>query len=196
MKFQLHTPFNGSATSTQELPATDLSDATGYQVFANWTVTTPAAAQFADTAVDATEDTITIEAHGMTTGLKGQVTTDTTLPTGISAATDYYVIAVDDDTIQLAASLADALAGTAIDIEDAGTGPHTFTATAIAGGVLKLQSSVDGTNWSDISGETSNITATGSKFYAVQANAYYAAVRAHLTLTAGQISLTVKVSKK
>jgi hypothetical protein len=55
-----------------------------------------------------------------------QLTTTTTLPSGLSLATDYYVIKVSDTTIKLATSYANAVAGTAIDITDAGTGTHTI----------------------------------------------------------------------
>ena len=55
-----------------------------------------------------------------------QLTTTTTLPAGLSLATDYYVIKVTDLTCKLATSYANAVAGTAIDITDAGTGTHTI----------------------------------------------------------------------
>ena len=55
-----------------------------------------------------------------------QLTTTTTLPAGLALATDYYVIKVTDLTCQLATSYANAVAGTPIDITDAGTGTHTI----------------------------------------------------------------------
>jgi len=55
-----------------------------------------------------------------------QLTTTGTLPAGLALATDYYVIKVTDLTIKLATSYANAVAGTAIDITDAGTGTHTI----------------------------------------------------------------------
>jgi hypothetical protein len=55
-----------------------------------------------------------------------RLTTTTTLPAGLSLATDYYVIKVSDLTCKLATSYANAVAGTAIDITDAGTGTHTI----------------------------------------------------------------------
>lgn len=55
-----------------------------------------------------------------------QLTTTTTLPAGLSLATDYYVIKVTDTTIKLATSYANAVAGTSINITDAGTGTHTI----------------------------------------------------------------------
>jgi hypothetical protein len=60
-------------------------------------------------------------------GTRVQLTTTTTLPAGLSPATNYYVIKVTDGTFKLATSYANAVAGTAIDITDAGTGTHTIT---------------------------------------------------------------------
>lgn len=56
-----------------------------------------------------------------------QLTTSGTLPAGLALATDYYVIKTSDTTIQLATSYANAVAGTAINITDAGTGTHNIT---------------------------------------------------------------------
>lgn len=61
------------------------------------------------------------------TGTRVRLTTTTTLPAGLATATDYYVIKVTDSTFKLATSYANAVAGTAIDITDAGTGTHTIT---------------------------------------------------------------------
>lgn len=61
------------------------------------------------------------------TGTRVRLTTTTTLPAGLATATDYYVIRVSDSTFKLATSYANAVAGTAIDITDAGTGTHTVT---------------------------------------------------------------------
>lgn len=56
-----------------------------------------------------------------------QLTTSGTLPAGLATATNYYVIKVSDLTCKFATSYANAVAGTAIDITDAGTGTHTIT---------------------------------------------------------------------
>lgn len=61
------------------------------------------------------------------TGTRVRLTTTTTLPAGLATATDYYVIRVSDTTFKLATSYANAIAGTAINITDAGTGTHTIT---------------------------------------------------------------------
>ncbi len=59
------------------------------------------------------------------TGTRVRLTTTTTLPGGLATATDYYFIRVSDTTFKLATSYANAVAGTAINITDAGTGTHT-----------------------------------------------------------------------
>ena len=59
------------------------------------------------------------------TGTRVRLTTTTTLPAGLATGTDYYLIRVNDDDFKLATSYANAIAGTAIDITDAGTGTHT-----------------------------------------------------------------------
>lgn len=59
------------------------------------------------------------------TGTRMRLTTTTTLPAGLATATDYYYIKVTDSTFKLATSYANAIAGTAINITDAGTGTHS-----------------------------------------------------------------------
>jgi len=61
------------------------------------------------------------------TGTRVRLTTTTTLPAGLATATDYYVIVVDENTFKLATTYANAVAGTQIDITDAGTGTHTMS---------------------------------------------------------------------
>jgi len=86
---------------------------------------------FIDGDVTVGTDIIAETAHGMTTGLEIQLTTTGTLPAGLALSTNYYIIKVDDDSIKLAASYADAVAGTpAVDITAAASGgTHTVTAT-------------------------------------------------------------------
>jgi len=61
------------------------------------------------------------------TGTRVRLTTTTTLPAPLATATDYYVIRMSDGTFELATSYANAIAGTQINITDAGTGTHTVT---------------------------------------------------------------------
>ena len=58
---------------------------------------------------------------------KVRFTTTTTLPTGLSLATDYWLVRVSATTCRVATSLSNAIAGTVIAYTDAGTGTHTMT---------------------------------------------------------------------
>jgi hypothetical protein len=75
--------------------------------------------------VDAGTDTIEIEDHGLVTGDGPAVVyaPDGTIPGGLTPLADVWAIRVDDDHLQLAASSADAVAGTEINLTDAGSGP-------------------------------------------------------------------------
>lgn len=82
------------------------------------------------TATHGTE-TFTAVAHGLETGDGPiRVSSSTTLPAGLTAGTDYWVIYVDADNFQLATTLANAYAGTELTISDNGTGTHTLSDTA------------------------------------------------------------------
>ena len=168
-----------TTTTSDEI---DLDGAETVGVQATVDVNTPSAGVFTAAADDICTDT----AHGFTTGLKGQASTTTTLPAGLSAATDYFVIVVSADTYKLADSLANALAGTAIDITDAGTGTHTFTPTSLAGATVKLEKSNDNVNWSDVAAATS-ITADGTTWLEID-RPKFRWLRISYTLTAGRLS--------
>lgn len=153
-----------------------------------------------NSSVGVLANTIAMTAHGYVTGLKGQLTVKSgggTLPTGVTTGTDYFVIAIDANTISLAASLADALAGTAINITGQGTTANTFTftATSLAGCSVHLEGSVDGIVWIDITSASANITATSNAWIHLT-NAYYHYMRAVLAMTAGQVGLTCNVAMK
>jgi hypothetical protein len=139
--------------------------------------------------VDIVSNTVTVPDHGYTTGFKVQLTTDGTLPAGLSTATDYFLIVVDENTLQFAASLANAQAGTEIDLTTEGSkgAEATITGVALAGASVKFQCSNDGTTWADIQTATA-ITVDGSTFLNQPSVAYryFKAVKA---LTSGQVDL-------
>ncbi len=156
----------------------------------------------ASTVVIAT-DRITITAHGLTTGLKGQASSGGTLPAGLAISTDYFVIVVDANIIKLATSLANALASTAIDITDQGTNAatHTFTPTAIAGGKITLQKSncydpIQNPSgaFDDVAAGTA-ITATAD-IWISDIDPGYTWARIQHTATAGQLSAATYVVVK
>lgn len=60
-------------------------------------------------------------------GTKVRFTTTTTLPTGLSLATDYWLVRVSSTTARVATSYANYLAGTVVAYTDGGTGTHTLT---------------------------------------------------------------------
>ena len=75
-------------------------------------------------AVDPVTNQLTVTAHGLNNG-DGPVAVFTqsgAIPGGLAAATDFWAIVVDANTIKLATSSTNALAGTAIDITSAGSG--------------------------------------------------------------------------
>lgn len=84
-----------------------------------------------DTAVNATDDTITYIGHRLVTGDEVVYDDggDTTIG-GLTSTYTYYVIKIDDDTIQLASSFVDAESGTNLGLT-AGSGTnHTLTLTS------------------------------------------------------------------
>lgn len=88
-----------------------------------------------DANVSVANDTFTVAANNTKwiTGMAVQLTTTTTLPTGLALATTYYVIRGSSTTIKFASSLANAQNGTAINITGvAGSGTHTVTCTLTA----------------------------------------------------------------
>lgn len=82
---------------------------------------------------DNTTEQFTVAANSvLQTGTPVVLTTTGTLPAGTSLATTYYCIRISSTVIQLAVSLANAVAGTALLISDNGTGTHTLTNTLTA----------------------------------------------------------------
>jgi len=80
----------------------------------------------ADAATDICTSAKDIESYNIITGTAVTLTTTGTLPAGLATATNYFIIHVSSTTFKLATTLANADAGTAIDITDAGLGTHTF----------------------------------------------------------------------
>lgn len=120
-----------SAAATTMPAVAMLVDLLGfYRVTSTTTITSQALtntlAAFSTFTADAGTDILTHSNINLFPYTRVQVSTTTTLPSPLVAATDYYVIKVTDTTIQLATSYANALAGTPIDITTAGTGTHTI----------------------------------------------------------------------
>ncbi len=125
-------------------------------------VTTPGTSS----KVDTTLDTATITAHGQSTGSKVTASTGGALPTGITATT-YWLIVLDANTVQFASSLANAVAGTAIDLTTPGYGTQTLTPVSLSN-VVKVQMSNSPTasgTWYDVPGTTVTITGASNTFW-------------------------------
>ena len=126
-----------SAAATAQPSVVTLIDVVGFYRVTSVTTTTAQSTTntlgFGDTfTADAGTDIITMTStanipSNILTGTRVRLTTTTTLPGGLATATDYYVIKVTDSTFKLATSYANAIAGTAINITDAGTGTHTMS---------------------------------------------------------------------
>ncbi len=170
------------------------ADTIAYQL--HYTDATPGAKSFVaanvKTNVQSPASSITITAHGYATGLKVALS-GTNLPTGLSA-TNYWIIVNSVDSVSLASSLANAVAGTKVAITAAGTTADAALTPALlvtTGQVIKLQQSNDGSNWFDVSGLTVTVTAAGDTLWLVTAPPTYWH-RIVVTPTTGAITLFVQ----
>ena len=104
-------------------------------------------------------DAIRIPDHYFVTGQNVVYTfsAPSTAVGGLTTATTYYIIRVSRNWIKLAASLADANAGTAISLTGAGSGTQTLTTDSLVGEVIG-----GGTVSADASGYT--VTGTNTNF--------------------------------
>ncbi|HXG82653.1 MAG TPA: hypothetical protein VNI84_01375 [Pyrinomonadaceae bacterium] len=75
---------------------------------------------FSPESVSIVENSVTIPAHKLATGQVVSLLTTKTLPPPLVSDTDYFVINTGEDVIKFAATMADALAGNAIDITGQG----------------------------------------------------------------------------
>lgn len=124
------------------------------------------------TSTSAAGDTMTLTGSRLIfqTGDRVTLTTTGTLPAGLSLATNYFIICYqrkDTVRIKFASSLALSLAGTAIDLTDAGTGVHTVIKNAEPrySGAARLDSGEEiGENLKDIlTGMMGEIVYSGGK---------------------------------
>lgn len=122
-------------------------------------------------------------------GLAVQFTTETTLPSGITAATSYYVIPVTSSTYKVATTLANALAGTAVDYTNTGTGNQTATPVAISGSFYLEGSNDNETTWAVVPNTSQTLSADGS-FVCEVDYIRYSSYRSVVTLTSGQLQVT------
>lgn len=186
----LHTALDTTAVASvsSDVVQVELYDNFAYTL--SYDVTTPAAATVTSTDVNVTTNVITKANHGFVTGVKGQFTTTDTLPAGLSLLTDYFLIAATSGTLKVATSLANARAGTAVDITTQGVGNHTFTPTAISCSA-QVKASIDGSEYFNL-GSPVTVTADGIAAGLTSSNAYQY-VKCDVTQTAGQVAFKFKV---
>ena len=112
------------------LPATD--------GFIDGVVTALSGTAATDTfTANATTNRLTVTAHGFAEGDGPfEVSSDDTLPDGLSATTQYFVSVVDANTLELYTN--PSLTGSAVDIADTGTGTHSIARSESAAGMIEL----------------------------------------------------------
>jgi hypothetical protein len=145
-------------------------------------------------AIDASANTFTFASHGFVTGLIVRTTTSSALPAPLLVATDYFVIKVDANTFKLASTVANAVAGTPIDLTTVGIGDQTVTPTALAGASVKLQRSMDNSVWTD-DGSATNITVTANVVFE-KVDPTFRFYRVQYALTSGAVTAQVNVLAK
>lgn len=155
--FDTDTPTSGNS----EVVELDGCDVGTLQIIAG---AVEAADTFQQADVNIANDTVTLTGHTYYTGVVGQLTTTGTLPAGLSLATNYWIIEVDDNTVKFATSLANAQAGTAVDITSTGSGgaTHTFTPSAKSGSIQPQVTNVDNPAEADWISKGSATTLTGA----------------------------------
>jgi hypothetical protein len=128
-----------------------------------------------NSAIDVDANTITIASHGYGTGQVAQFVTDGTLPDPLTVLTDYYLIRVNANTIQVAETLEDALDGVPIVLTDQGSSgaENEVDIEDLSGGTATLQKSLGGGPnslpesewvWSD-EGNAVNVTQDGTLYF-------------------------------
>lgn len=129
-----------SAVTTAPTVGDPLVDLFIYQIvgpwlYMNWQYQENVIASAGTFTAVASTDIFTKSSHGFVTGTKVRVSNSGgALPTGLAAATDYYVIKIDANTFYLAASRSASANPLAfIDITSNGTGTNTVTPQAVAG---------------------------------------------------------------
>ncbi len=150
---------SSSPTGCTLLVQSKLTGINAYPVSVSGTALTTRYSSFfggAASEVSLANDTLTETAHGLSLGLAVLYSTSASkVITGLNSQTTYYIIPVDANSFQVAASSTLAVAGTEIDLTAvSGGGTYVFTPLAFASGPLdgfKYQGSNDGTTFYDLS---------------------------------------------
>lgn len=90
------------------------------------------------TSVATGTENITVTAHNFVTSDKVRLTTGGTFPSPLATGTDYFVINVDANNIQLATTNDLAIDGTPVNLTTAGTGTHTIIPQQFDGTAIEM----------------------------------------------------------
>jgi hypothetical protein len=191
-----------SATSTViYTTATAVGSSYNYALWASTPAVTLSASTMlngTDSSIDYTNDTISKSNNGFTTGLPVLFTvTAGTCPTNLAAGTTYYAIPTSASLFKLGSSAANAVAGTAIDIQKvAADGSSTFVLTPLAPSgtaYLVWQCSNDGTNFANVNCSSVTLTAPISASNTTWdfATVTFRYLRAQFTAATGAVKLKI-----
>ena len=184
-----------SVAMSQNSAVQDLTHMMVADVTAVVTGNNPSAQTFTVIAANAAA----VPAHGFLQGVLVQVSNPGTLPTGLAALTNYYIIVVDADHVEFASSQANALAGTAIAVTDSGVGTTTITPVAALTGAIKLQKNNEPTTltpvWIDVPSSSTAFTAAANLNWAIT-DIGFLSLRAVVTTTSGTVLVSVRVNAK
>ena len=182
--------FPSAVSYTQRSSILECDGIDSIGIFATSNAVTMAAVAYASaTDINATSNVLT-KAHTFVTGSVVRVATSTTLPDPLVAATDYFVIKVSATEIKLATSLANALAGTAIDLIDVGVGNQTVTAATSGACTLTLEVSPDNSLFVPYAAATT-LTAAGNHIAITKPAFNY--FRIKLTIVDNQFTIDTRV---
>lgn len=127
-------------------------------------------------AVNTGTDTLTVTAHGLLTGDRFRVrNVGGALPTGLFPVTDYFAVRLTADTIKVATSSANALAGTPVVVDISGAGSGTTTVeyglpfcipTAVAAPGSQIKSADDNGTWAALVALYSLLTGQAQSIFA------------------------------
>jgi hypothetical protein len=142
---------------------------------------------------DSVTDQLTIVGHGQVTGNGPAAVRNIggALPVGLASVTDLWLIRVDNDHLKLAASSADALAGTAINLTSNGTGtnifeiglPYRVPRTAVKGSQIEPED--DNATWQSLVALYGLLTAQAQSIWASVQLAVSLTVNGLITAAAG-----------
>jgi len=148
-------------------------------------------------SIDLNLSAFKINSHGFLTGTKVTygIGPAATVITGLTDATDYFVVAVNRDYFKLATTANNAAAGTTVSVSDYGTGvAHTFTSAQINGNITGGGSITVGASSVLVNGtgtSFSKILKVGDRFRLFPSNTTVA-----ITFAAGDVNTTTNIITK